>query len=217
MEILEHVDVVIVGAGLSGVGGACHLKMRCPGKSFVVFEGREAMGGTWDLFRYPGVRSDSDMFTLGYRFRPWRESKVMAEGPAILNYIRDTAAEFQVDKTIRYNHRVRRASWSSEEARWTVDIEVGSNVTENGAGSGIGSSVTGSGPRSRIKRAQGARERTGRKNPQVYVQLPLPLHRLLRLRQGYTPEWPGVERSKGAIVHPQHGPRTSTTQTSASS
>ena len=120
---LEHVDVVVVGAGLSGIGGACHLKMLCPEKSFVILEGREASGGTWDLFRYPGVRSDSDMYTLGYRFRPWRDSKAMADGPAILSYIRETAAEYAVDKTIRYNHRVRRASWSSHDALWTVEAE----------------------------------------------------------------------------------------------
>ena len=88
-------DVIIVGAGLSGIGAACHLKRECPRKSFVILEAREAMGGTWDLFRYPGVRSDSDMYTLGYRFRPWRDSKAMADGPAILNYIRATAAEYE--------------------------------------------------------------------------------------------------------------------------
>ena len=109
---VEHVDVIIVGAGLSGIGGACHLKRECPQKSFVILEGRETMGGTWDLFRYPGVRSDSDMYTLGYRFRPWREAKAMADGPAILSYIRQTAAEYEVDKMIRFNHRVQRASWS---------------------------------------------------------------------------------------------------------
>lgn len=116
-------DVIIVGAGLSGIGGACHLKLHCPEKSFLILEGRGASGGTWDLFRYPGVRSDSDMYTLGYRFRPWRGSKAMADGPSILNYIRDTAVEFDVEKTIRYNHRVRRVSWSSEETRWTVEAE----------------------------------------------------------------------------------------------
>src|SRR6185369_6182677 len=114
----------VVGAGLSGIGGACHLKMYCRDKSFVILEGRAAIGGTWDLFRYPGVRSDSDMYTLGYRFRPWRDAKAIADGPAILNYIRDTAAEFGVDKAIRYSHRVRRASWSSDDARWTVDVEI---------------------------------------------------------------------------------------------
>jgi cation diffusion facilitator CzcD-associated flavoprotein CzcO len=103
--------------------------MYCPNKSFVILEGREAMGGTWDLFRYPGVRSDSDMYTLGYRFRPWRDARAIADGPAILNYIRDTAAEFGVDKTIRYGHRVRRASWSSDDARWTIDVEIGPEKT----------------------------------------------------------------------------------------
>src|SRR5919107_701684 len=122
---MEHVDVLIVGAGLSGVGAGCHLTRRCPGKSFVILEGRERMGGTWDLFRYPGVRSDSDMYTLGYSFRPWRDAKAIADGPDILNYIRDTAAEFGVDKKIRYGHRVRRASWSSEDASWTVEAEAG--------------------------------------------------------------------------------------------
>ena len=122
---MEHVDVLVVGAGLSGIGAACHLKMKCPGKSFIILEGRGAMGGTWDLFRYPGVRSDSDMYTLGYRFRPWRDAKAIADGPAILKYIRDTAEAFGVDKTIRYGHRVRRASWSSAEALWNVEAEVG--------------------------------------------------------------------------------------------
>jgi len=122
---VEHVDVIVVGAGLSGIGGACHLKMNCPNKSFVILEARDASGGTWDLFRYPGVRSDSDMYTLGYRFRPWRDAKAIADGPAILNYIRDTATEFGVDKAIRYKHRVRRASWSSDDARWTVEVETG--------------------------------------------------------------------------------------------
>src|ERR1700741_1569952 len=110
--------VIIVGAGLSGIGVAYHLQRDCPKKSFIILEGREAMGGTWDLFRYPGVRSDSDMYTLGYRFRPWRDAKAIADGPAILGYIRDTAEEFGVDKKIRYNHRVTKASWSSENARW---------------------------------------------------------------------------------------------------
>ena len=122
---MEHLDVIIVGAGLSGIGGACHLKMESPTKSFAVLEGRERMGGTWDLFRYPGVRSDSDMYTLGYRFRPWRDNKALADGPSILSYIRETAAEYDIQKTIRYNHRVRRASWSTDDARWTVEAETG--------------------------------------------------------------------------------------------
>jgi monooxygenase len=122
---VEHVNVLVVGAGLSGIGAACHLTMECPRKTFTILEGREAMGGTWDLFRYPGVRSDSDMYTLGYRFRPWREAKAIADAPAILKYIRETASEFGVNDKIRYGHRVRRASWSSVDARWTVDVEIG--------------------------------------------------------------------------------------------
>ena len=164
--------MIIVGAGLSGVGGACHLKRECPRKSFVILEGRERMGGTWDLFRYPGVRSDSDMYTLGYRFRPWRDSKAMADGPSILSYIRETAAEYGVDKMIRYHHRVRRASWSSKDTRWTVEAETGNEKTP------------------------------------VYLTC-----NFLYLctgyydyDSGYTPEWRGVERFSGTIVHPQKWP-----------
>jgi cation diffusion facilitator CzcD-associated flavoprotein CzcO len=125
----EHVDVLIVGAGLSGIGAACHLEERLPGTSYLVLEARAAMGGTWDLFRYPGIRSDSDMFTLGYRFRPWTEAKSIADGPAILRYIRDTAREFGVDEQIRYGHRVVRADWSSADARWTVEVRRGEGET----------------------------------------------------------------------------------------
>jgi cation diffusion facilitator CzcD-associated flavoprotein CzcO len=169
---VEHVDVIIVGAGLSGIGGACHLKMECPTKSFVILEGREAMGGTWDLFRYPGIRSDSDMHTLGYRFRPWRDAKAIADGPAILSYIHETAGEFGVDNAIRYNHRVRRASWSSDQSRWTVDVEVGPDNT--------------------------------------LIQLSCNFLYLCTgyydYQSGYTPEWPGVARFRGTIVHPQKWP-----------
>jgi cation diffusion facilitator CzcD-associated flavoprotein CzcO len=125
---MEHFDVLIVGAGLSGIGAGAHLRMLCPDKTFAIFEGRESMGGTWDLFRYPGIRSDSDMYTLGYRFRPWTDPKAIADGPAILNYIRETSREYDLDKTIRYNHRVKFASWSSEDARWTVDVELNGSV-----------------------------------------------------------------------------------------
>ena len=123
--VSEHFDVLIVGAGLSGIGAACHLTMKCPGKSFVLLEGRDRVGGTWDLFRYPGIRSDSDMYTLGYSFRPWTEAKAIADGPAILNYVRETATAYGVDHKIRFGHQVKRASWSSDEARWTVDAERG--------------------------------------------------------------------------------------------
>jgi monooxygenase len=121
----EHVDVLIVGAGLSGIGAAYHLQEKCPGKSYAILEGRGAIGGTWDLFRYPGIRSDSDMYTLGYSFKPWTEEKAIAAGPTILNYIRQTAKDNGIEPHIRFNHRVKRASWSSQEARWTVEAERG--------------------------------------------------------------------------------------------
>jgi len=122
-ETPEHVDVLIVGAGLSGIGAACHLRARCPGKTFALLEARDAVGGTWDLFRYPGIRSDSDMFTLGYTFKPWEEAEAIADGPAIRTYIRATAREHGVDQRIRFHHRAVAAEWSTEEARWTVEVE----------------------------------------------------------------------------------------------
>ncbi|MFI6173123.1 flavin-containing monooxygenase [Nocardia sp. NPDC051052] len=120
---LEHLDVVIVGAGLSGIGAAYRLQTECPGKTYAVLEARAAMGGTWDLFRYPGIRSDSDMFTLGYPFKPWREAKSIADGPSIRRYINDTATEFGIDRHIRYQTKVVAADWSSETARWTLTLE----------------------------------------------------------------------------------------------
>lgn len=119
----EHVDVLIVGGGLSGVGAGCHLRMNCPGKTFAILEARDAIGGTWDLFRYPGIRSDSDMFTLGYNFHPWKEAKTIADGPSIRAYINETADEYDVRDSIRLHHRAVNAEWSSEDAQWTVDIE----------------------------------------------------------------------------------------------
>jgi monooxygenase len=116
----EHVDVLILGAGLSGIGAACHLQERCPHKSFAILEARETIGGTWDLFRYPGIRSDSDMFTLGYSFRPWLQAKSIADGDSILDYIRDTAREHGIESRIRFGRRALRAEWSSSDARWTV-------------------------------------------------------------------------------------------------
>lgn len=123
--VTEHFDVLIVGAGLSGIGAAYHLQTNCPGKTYAILEGREAIGGTWDLFRYPGIRSDSDMYTLGYSFKPWREAKSIADGPSILNYVRETARENGIDRHIRFNHQVKRALWSSADAAWTVEAEVG--------------------------------------------------------------------------------------------
>ena len=114
-------DVLIVGAGLSGIGAACHLQRKCPGKRYVILEAREAIGGTWDLFRYPGIRSDSDMYTLGYIFKPWAQAKAIADGPSILQYVRETADEEGVTPNIRFGQQVVSAAWSSEHACWSVD------------------------------------------------------------------------------------------------
>jgi len=173
---VEHFDVIIVGAGLSGIGAGCHLKMQCPLKSFLILEGRDVMGGTWDLFRYPGVRSDSDMYTLGYRFRPWRDPKAIADGPAILSYIRETASEFGVDKAIRYNHRVKSASWCSDHAKWTVRVE---RQATNGRGAAV---------------------------VQLTCSFLYLCTGYYDYDNGYTPAWQGVDRFRGILVHPQKWP-----------
>ena len=119
----EHLDVLVVGAGLSGIGAAARLAQEHPGRSYAVLEARSVSGGTWDLFRYPGIRSDSDMFTMGYRFRPWRDDRALADGASILAYLRDTAREYGVDRRIRYDHHVTAADWDPGAARWTVTAE----------------------------------------------------------------------------------------------
>jgi cation diffusion facilitator CzcD-associated flavoprotein CzcO len=119
----EHVDVLIVGAGLSGIGAACQLREHLPARSVAVLEAREASGGTWDLFRYPGIRSDSDMFTFGFSWRPWPGDRALADGPLILDYLRTVAGEYGVDELIRYRHRVVRASWDSATSTWTVEAD----------------------------------------------------------------------------------------------
>jgi cation diffusion facilitator CzcD-associated flavoprotein CzcO len=166
----EHVDVVIVGAGLSGIGAAYRLQERCPSRTFAILESRACIGGTWDLFRYPGMRSDSDMFTLGYPFQPWTERKSIADGPSILNYIHQTAREHGIDRKIRFNHRVRRASWSSREARWLVEMERGPD-------------------------AEPAR---------FTCNFLLMCSGYYSYAEGYTPDFPGVSRFRGRIVHPQN-------------
>src|SRR6478672_9981757 len=172
----EHVDVLIVGAGLSGVGAGYHLQHNCPAKSFVILEGRDCIGGTWDLFRYPGIRSDSDMFTMGYSFKPWIEPKAIADGPRILNYVRETAAENGIDKKIRFNHSVKRASWSTPDARWTVEAE------RSGGGEGAAEIV------------------------RFTCNFLFMCSGYYKYEEGYTPQFSGRGDFGGVIVHPQKWP-----------
>jgi cation diffusion facilitator CzcD-associated flavoprotein CzcO len=169
----EHFDVLIVGAGLSGIGAGYHLQQKCPGKSYVILEGRDCIGGTWDLFRYPGIRSDSDMYTLGYSFRPWTEPKAIADGPRILNYVRETAADNGIDKKIRFHHRVKRASWSSQQACWTVEAE----RTPSGEG--------------------------GTEIVRFTCNFLFMCSGYYKYEEGYTPEFSGTADFAGRIVHPQ--------------
>ena len=119
----KHFDVLIVGAGISGIGAAYHLKTELPGKTFAILEGREAIGGTWDLFRYPGIRSDSDLHTFGYEFKPWTSDNAIAGADEILAYLRETVEENDLGPHIRFGHKIVSADWSSEDARWTVRVE----------------------------------------------------------------------------------------------
>jgi monooxygenase len=167
---MESFDMIIVGAGLSGIGAAVHLQQHCPGKTFAILEGREAIGGTWDLFRYPGVRSDSDMHTLGYNFKPWKNPNSIADGAVIRAYVQEAAEEYGVVPHIRFKHFVRRLSWSSAEALWTVDAEhEGRDVSLKAR----------------------------------YVMMCAGYY---RYSAGYTPEFAGISRFKGSLIHPQFWP-----------
>ncbi|MFD0363202.1 flavin-containing monooxygenase [Nocardia sp. GCM10030253] len=168
----EHIDVLIVGAGLSGIGAAYHLQRAFPQRTYTILESRDAIGGTWDLFRYPGIRSDSDMYTLGYRFRPWLGEKAIADGDDILHYLRDTAAEAGIDRHIRFHHRVVRAEWSSTETRWTVRAER----------TDTGETVT------------------------LTAGFLMCCSGYYRYDEPYTPDFAGVERFGGLVIHPQHWP-----------
>ena len=169
---MEHLDVVIVGAGLSGIGAGHFVQADCPWASYAIFEARDSIGGTWDLFRYPGIRSDSDMFTLGYAFRPWDGEKSIADGDSILRYIKDTAAEEGIDRHIRFNTRVVRADWSTPEALWHLTAEDATTGEQTELTAGFVFSCSG----------------------------------YYRYDQGYTPEFAGMDRFAGRIVHPQQWP-----------
>lgn len=194
---MEHFDVLIIGAGLSGIGAGARVRMDCPGKTFAILEGRERSGGTWDLFRYPGVRSDSDMYTLGYSFRPWRDGKAIADGPSILNYIRETAREYDLEKEIRYGHRVRRAEWDSDAAKWTVEVEV--SRFESPLQRASASEIDASG-------ATNGRLKAELKTVVFTCSFLYLCTGYYRYEEGYTPEWPGFNEYKGTVVHPQHWP-----------
>ena len=174
---VEQIDVAIVGAGISGIGAAYYLQTRLPSMSYAILEARAAIGGTWDLFRYPGIRSDSDLHTFGYEFRPWREENSIASGESILAYLRGTTTDNGINRHVRLDHRVIAASWSSEQARWLVEVEHGD--VEHG----------GTGTRSYLS-ARWIFCATG----------------YYRYDEGYTPRFEGRERFRGTIVHPQHWP-----------
>lgn len=184
---LEHFDVLIVGAGLSGIGAGYYLQSHCPGKRYAILEGRPHLGGTWDLFRYPGVRSDSDMFTLGYSFRPWKGAKALATGPAILTYLREAAQEFGIYRHIRFQHQVLSASWSSEEARWTVEcIQGGQSPPLETPSAGAG----------------GEQQQVRYTCNFLYL-----CSGYYDYERGHTPAFPGTAQFQGRLVHPQHWPR----------
>ncbi|MFT6274291.1 MAG: cation diffusion facilitator CzcD-associated flavoprotein CzcO [Halioglobus sp.] len=173
MGDIQHFDVVIVGAGISGIGSAVHLQKKCPQKSYVILEGRARLGGTWDLFRYPGIRSDSDMYTLGYVFKPWTHENAIADAPTILEYLKETTAENRINDKIRYGRQVKTASWSSDDCRWTVTTQLtdgaSSSATEESFTCGFLHMCSG----------------------------------YYNYDEGYTPDFEGRDSFTGQVVHPQ--------------
>jgi monooxygenase len=167
---MEHFDVLIIGAGLSGIDAAHHLQKFCPTKTYVILEQRARIGGTWDLFKYPGIRSDSDMLTMGYSFRPWTKPQAISPGGEIREYIENTARDEGIDRNIRFNHQIQRASWSSQDAAWTVEATSG------------GQPVT------------------------MTCNFLMSCAGYYRYSAGYLPEFPGIERFQGRVIHPQNWP-----------
>ena len=187
---VEHLDVVVVGAGLSGIGAGHHLQAECPWASYAILEARGAIGGTWDLFRYPGIRSDSDMFTLGYAFRPWDQDASIADGASILRYIRETAAAEGIDRKIRFHHRVERAAWSSEDARWHLTVR--RTPAESGGEAGAG--------------GEGGGAADGGELVEMTCGFLFSCSGYYRYDRGHEPAFPGADRFRGAVVHPQFWP-----------
>ena len=169
----NHFDVVIVGAGISGIGAAYHLKTLSPDRSFQILEGRANFGGTWDLFRYPGVRSDSDMHTLGYRFKPWTADKSIADGQAILDYLRETITENNLGEKIRYNQHVAKAEWSTLSKTWTLSVVDKISNTANTFSCNFLFMCSG----------------------------------YYSYKQGFTPEFDGIQNFNCRVVHPQFWPQ----------
>ena len=200
-DTLEHLDVLIIGAGLSGIGAACRLLTDQPGRSIALLESRGRLGGTWGLFRYPGVRSDSDLYTFGYDFRPWLEEKAIADGPSILRYLQETAAEYGVDRLIRYHHRIVSADWSSRDSHWKVRVELTRTPGQEQGTTG----QEASGPDGTAAEPVGEPVGTG-KFLELTAGWIFNAAGYYRYDEGYTPEIPGRERFTGRIVHPQHWP-----------
>jgi len=166
----EKFDVLVVGAGISGIGAGYHLKKKCPDASYIILEGRDNIGGTWDLFKYPGIRSDSDMYTLGFRFKPWKEQEAIADAPSILNYLNETAEQFNIKEKIRFGKYVKNATWSSTSSSWVVDVE----------------------------------DKSTNEITQLSCNFIFMCSGYYSYKEGFTPEFEGIEDFKGDVIHPQN-------------